>query len=66
MFRWRQNRERRRLDIVYDNPRAARPRPVQHPWTRHGYLRRVLREAAGKLCILALLLIALLAARGMS
>ena len=28
MFRWRQNRERRRLDIVYDNPRAARPRPV--------------------------------------
>jgi hypothetical protein len=55
---WRriiQWRERRRLDRVYENPRSARPRPVDVPWTRRRYRSEVVRTLAVNLGLAVLL-----------
>lgn len=45
---------RRRHDRIYGNPRAARPRAVNTPWTRRRYWSEVRRNILFALCAVAL------------
>ena len=60
MFRiWKAARERRRLNRIYDNPRAAKPEERSRNWRQAAYRRAVFRMILIRLGVLAVAIAAL-------